>query len=214
MCKFAYLAGGALVGAAGLATAAYLCKEDNSPQRRDAVDSLGPDALVGRLNTYVIKAHALSIKCSGVVMASMDLQSTPIDLPGDTLLTRLGNMLGGKMTVASRGWKHNALRDLKKEAEHLYTQHHGLFARANELLERYGMGRISCREVSFDQKNFSLNNELSNEDWILELNALADGIRNFLEASTVVAEQLISNLEGIQKHDTADGGKTPAIASA
>lgn len=214
MRRFAYLLGGALVGAAGLAAAAYLNREDNSPHRFDAVGTLGIDALIGRLNTYVIKAHALSIKCSGVVIKSGELQFAPIDLPDDTLLTRLGNMVGGKLTVTSRAWKRDALLDLKKEAEYLYTQHHDLFSRANELLERHGMGRINCREISFDQKDFSLNNELSNEDWILELDALADGIRNFLEASTVVAEQLISNLEGIQEHGTADGGKTPAIASA
>lgn len=46
MSKFAYFAVGALVGAAGLATAAYLCKEDDSPQRSDDADSLMPDALV------------------------------------------------------------------------------------------------------------------------------------------------------------------------
>lgn len=214
MSKFVYLLGGALVGAAGLAAATYLNREDNSPHRLDTVESLGIDALVGRLNTYVIKAHALSIKCSSVVIKSGDLQFAPIDLPDDTLLTRFGNMVGGKMTVTSRAWKHDALFDLKKEAEHLYTQHRDLFSRANELLEQHGMGRIKCKEITFAQQDFSLNNELSNEDWILKLDALADDIRNFLETSTVVAEQLISNLEGIQEHDTADGGRFVAIASA
>lgn len=214
MSRFVYFLGGALVGAAGITAAALLHKENDNPLRQlGNIEDLGVDDLIGKLNRYVIKAHALSIICSSVVMKSTDLQATPIDLPGDDLLTRIGNMVGGTMTVVSRQWKRDALLDLKKEAEQLYTQYSGVFAKANTLLEQFGMGQISCKGIVFGKRDFSLNNELSNDDWILEFDALADTIRNFLNMSTTVAEQLIASLEKNQdENDAVTESHTEATA--
>jgi hypothetical protein len=111
---------------------------------------------------------------------------------------RVGNAIVGKMTEISRAGKQDAVLAAKKEAEQLYLRHRGVFARANAVLEQHGMQRVSCKGITFSGQAFSLNNALSNDDWVLEFDALVDKVRDFLDKSTEAADQLINNLERIQ----------------
>ncbi|MDL2216204.1 hypothetical protein LJB81_00555 [Desulfovibrio sp. OttesenSCG-928-M14] len=219
MSRLIYLLGGAVVGAAGLAAAALLNEKNSNSTSLDvphlgSASSLDADALAGQLNSYFFKANAFAMKCSGLVMESGHLQYTPIDLPDDGFFMRTWNKLGCKLTEGSRACKRDSMLDIKKEAEQLYAQHRDVFSTANALLEQHGMQKISCKEVTFDGQDFSLNNELSNDDWILEFGELSEKIQDFLNKSAAIAEQLISRLEQIQGENVINNGKTSAALPA
>jgi hypothetical protein len=140
-------------------------------------------------------------------MESGDLHHTPIDLPDDDILTRVGNRIGGKMTETSRSWKLDALLDLKKEAEKLFREHSSVFKQANILLKASGMETVSFKGVSFKEQDFTLNNDLSNDDWILDFDALADKVRDFLNTSSALVERLINGVERLQEN-----AEVPSVA--
>ena len=106
----------------------------------------------------------------------------------------------------------NSLLDLKKEAEQLYAEHRAVFASANALLKQHVAQQVSYKELVFSDKDFSLNNALTNDDWILEFEDLADKIRDALNKSADVAEQLVNGLERFQAA-AVDKGTTPAVLS-
>ena len=213
MSRFAFLAGGALVGAASLAAAALLtekCSRSLSPSKIDTFDANG---LAAQLDSYFLKANFLALKCSNVVMESCKFHHISIDLPDDDILARAGNKISGSMTVILRKWKVDVLLGIKNEAEQLYAENRAVFARANALLKQHGAQQVSYKEMVFSDKNFSLNNALTNDDWILEFEDLAEKIRDALNKSAAVAEQLVNGLERFQG-TAADDGTTPAVHSA
>ena len=212
MSNVGFLLGGALVGVVSLATAAMLNEKSSDSLSPSKINAFDADGLAAQLNSYFSKANFLALKCSNIVIESGKFHHSHIDLPDDDILIRAGNKIGGSMTVVMRKWKMNSLLDLKKEAEQLYAEHRAVFASANALLKQHVAQQVSYKELVFSDKDFSLNNALTNDDWILEFEDLADKIRDALNKSADVAEQLVNGLERFQAA-AVDKGTTPAVLS-
>jgi hypothetical protein len=204
MRNIGYLLGGALAGAVGLTAAALLSEKKSDAYfsggaSPDAANSLGAEDVATRLNSYFFKATALALKCSSLSLESGELHCTPIDLPDDDFLTKVGNKIGGSLTITCRAGKLSSLRDLKKEAERLYQGHRNLFVRANTILERNGEETVSLKFPSLQNQDLTLNNSLSNDDWILDFDDLCGKVRDFINKTIEIAEKLIGKLEALSE---------------
>lgn len=191
--------GGAIAGAAGLTTAALWDKkkrEAEFPLQLQQVASLNAQDICELLTDYCIKANLLSSRCS-LCFAQIGEACTPtIELPDETALERIFRKIDSRVTPVMRRWKHQQFLSFRDEARDLYARYRGVFGRGNELL--LGMGKVALmlRDITFRGCDFSLDNSAANEDWDMQLDDMADLIRNYLDKSVSIAEQLIACLEG------------------
>ena len=195
--------GGAFVGAAGLLAAA-LCEGDGAGSKSSSSlkdpDRFDEREVADLLAEYSLAATRLSMKCTQVEWESSDLHVASLSLDDDGLLQKMANIAEDGLTKAGRSLRCSQLKDLKAEASSLYGTYRGVFRQANALLRECGGETIDLRSIRFASSEVSVNNALDNDDWCLEFGAAVDNIRNFLDTSSAIAEQLITLLEGIDDH--------------
>lgn len=209
MSKLGFFLGGALAGAAGLAAAALLDKNSSAPELPgpscgDAPAGLNAAGVVSALYEYFFKAHELARRCSTLSMESSELCMGPIELPEDTLLQKAGNAIGGGLTRVVRGFRAEDLRSLHRQAATLFSDYRPVFTRGNELLKDAAMTGVgvSTRELDIRDR---LDNSLANEDWFDDLDEGCSRLNTFLTESADAAQELIEQLETLQKY----GGPAP-----
>ena len=190
--------GGAVTGAAGLLAAvlynSHKAESEYSPLLKTP-EHLDAAEVVGQLNVYFFKANSMHFKCSEIVMDSIHLAFRSIPLPDDGFFQKTANVIGDSMTGVCRGWRRDALLALKDDCQKLYGRYRGVFRRANAILRERGETPINLNAITFKGQDFSINKSLENEDWHLDFEALADRIRDFLDTSCAIAEQLVGILE-------------------
>lgn len=203
MSKLFFFLGGALAGAAGLAAAALLDKGSSAgelPAPTCPASPAGLDAggVVDALNEYFFKAHELARRCSTLSMESCNLAMGPIELPDDSLLQKAGNVIGGGLTRVVRGFKAEDLRSLHRQAAQLFSDYRPVFTRGNALLKDAAMAGVgvSTRELEIRDR---LDNRLENEDWFDDLDEGCSRLSTFLTESADAAQDLIGQLENLQK---------------
>lgn len=199
--------GGAVTGAAGLLAAALYDQHKTEVQYSPLLKTpelLDSEDVTRELNAYFFKAQDIVSKCNKIALEGGNLIFTPIPLPDDGFFQSAVNMLGGKMTSVSRGWKKNELLDLKKECQKLYGRYRGVFLRANELVRDNGSTSVNLDAISFTNSDFSIKNSLANEEWDNDFERLASNIRDFMDTSCNIAEQLIGMLEQKELDSTID----------
>lgn len=209
MSKLGFFLGGALAGAAGLAAAALLDKNSSAPELPgpscgESPAGLDAAGVVDALNEYFFKAHELARRCSTLSMESSELCMGPIELPEDNLLQKAGNAIGGGLTRVARGFRAEDLRSLHRQAAQLFSDYRPVFTRGNELLKGAAMTGVgvSTRELDIRDR---LDNRLDNEDWFDDLDEGCSRLYTFLTESADAAQELIGQLETLQKY----GGPAP-----
>lgn len=203
MSKLAYFLGGAVAGAVGLAAAALLDKggPEEIELRPSCAGQAGKDAagVTNALREYFFKAHELAVRCSGLSMESCDLAMGPIELPDDDLLEKARTAIGGGLTQIVRSFKAGDLRSLHRQAATLFHEYRPVFICGNELLRSAALAGVgvSTKELDIEDR---LDNRLANEDWFDELDEGCYRLNTFLTKSADAAQQLIQQLEALQKH--------------
>ncbi len=195
--------GGAIAGAAGLTAAALYNSHKSEFQYSPLLktpDVLDAAGVVRELNNYFFKAQSLYTACNKVVFDCSELIFTPVPLPWDNVVRRTLNRIGGGMNSFGRKNGNSRLCKLKEEAITLYGRYKGVFLRANELAKTMGRTPLQLDVIKFDDVTHELDNSVTNENWDEDFEALADSIRNFLDRSCDVANQLIDMLEDDGKH--------------
>lgn len=201
-----YLLSGALLGAAGLTTAALLTSDRNAVGETAEQDvNFTPDdtarmdaaEVTRHLNVYCVKCSKLGIKGAGFPMDCLDLQCGSISTPYDGPLVKLGNKVSDTLMTIGRKGKEQDLRILRQHIEELYQVYRPVFVRANRLLAVKGITGVSLKGFSLADRNFSLNNDAANEDWDEELLTLLDVLQDFVNRTTGAADTLTSRLEKI-----------------
>lgn len=200
--------GGAVTGAAGLLAAVMYDNHKsesayspllNTPEHLDA------EEVTRQLNAYFFKASSLHLKCSQIIGDSSHLIFTSVPLLTDGFLERAVNAFGDGMTGISRRLRQDDLVTLKKDCQRLYDRFHGIFQRANTILQERGKSPVSLKSITFKGVDFSIDNSVENEDWWEDFSALTDKIQNFLDTSCKIAEQLVEMLK--QEDDPAAIGE-------
>ncbi|MBD5648004.1 MAG: hypothetical protein HDQ89_10505 [Desulfovibrio sp.] len=209
MSKLGFFLGGALAGAAGLAAAALLDRNSSAPELPgpscgDSPAGLDAAAVASALNEYFFKAHELARRCSTLSMESCELSMGPIDLPDDSLLQKAANAIGSGLTRVVRGFRNEDLRSLHRQAATLFSEYRPIFQRGNELLKGASMAGVgvSTKELNIRER---LDNRLDNEDWFDDLDEGCSRLNTFLTDSADAAQELIEQLETLQKY----GGPAP-----
>lgn len=190
--------GGAVAGAAGLAAAAFIDHKVTESKFSPALkrpETLDAKQVAAELNNYFFKQQAVLSECNRIVIESSDNILTPLPLPWDNALRKAANSLGGGLSKVCRKESVGRLLSCKKQAEELYARYKGVFERANALLVESGHSAIVHPEDFFSEKIPQMDNSAENEDWGDEFDKLADEIRNGIEQSCNIAEQLIEALE-------------------
>lgn len=190
--------GGAITGMAGLAAAAFIDHKITearlSPDCKQA-EALDSGQVVKELNGYFFKAQRLYSDCNKIALESNNLILTSATMPWDNFFRKSVSSLGGKMAQVSRKCGIEELRECGKKAQKLYSHYSPVFERAAAILSergrtvpvvasRLGIGRIG-----------PLDNSISNDNWDMEFDQYVDMIRNSIEQSCNMAEQLIEMLE-------------------
>lgn len=190
--------GGAITGMAGLAAAAFIdhkiTESKFSPELKTP-EKLDSKQVVAELNNYFFKQQAVLSECNKIVIESCDNIVTPMRLPWDSALQKAANSIGGGLSKVCRKWSVSKILDCKKQAEELYRRYRGVFDRANALLTEAGRTAITHPASIYTGKDPQVNNAAENEDWGDEFEKLADEIRDGIEHSCNIAEQLIAALE-------------------
>lgn len=210
MKMFAFM-GGIIAGAAGLTALALWDAQKTEKEYAPCLktpEQLNANELFRQLNSYYFKAQNLLAECNSIMLESSDLISTPIDLPDDSFLQKAANLIGGKMNTVSRRWKRDQLLELQSNAKKLYGRYQGVFKKANDLLSEHGKSGVDLSVICLNASETDVNESLDNDDWIFELENLADIAREYLEKSCEVAEELISRLESIENTQNC---KTKAV---
>ena len=78
------------------------------------------------------------------------------------------------------------------------------------MLELHGMRKVCCKGISFKGQSFSLDNSLSNDDWLHAFNELTEKVQGFLNTSCDVSERLVAGLEHLQAASEAEHSKALA----
>ena len=197
MLPLAFL-GGAIVGAAGLATAAYvdhrITEAKFSPDLKRP-DTLSAEQVVQELNSYFFKLQGIYSQCNKIVLENSDLIVTPVPLPYDNTIHRIANSIGGRLTSISRSSSISQLLDCRREANKLHERYLGIFERANYILAEKGMTPLTLTKRLFTEKTVSLDTSVHNDDWDTEFETIADNIRDTLDEACDQTERLIAMLE-------------------
>lgn len=185
--------GGAIVGAAGLLGAAlydsHKTESQYSPLLRTP-EKLDAAGVSDQLNAYFFKAQALYSKCNQIVLENSDLIVGPVRLPWDNSVRKAANAVAAKLGKLCGKYNIHQLVECGKEANLLYSRYLGIFERANSILKERGRSpldlpdKLAVPEVSN-----------SDEDWDSSFEIAADRIRDTIEASCNLAEQLLEMLE-------------------
>ena len=129
------------------------------------------------------------------MMESAELATTPIELPWDNPLEKAAVFVSGKLTPFCRNQRASRLMDLRDEARGLYSRYRGVFERGRALLAERGIpSAMSPAALEIETKSRP-GPSIDNDDWDLELDALADSIRDAIERSCEETESLIAALE-------------------
>lgn len=190
--------GGALTGMAGLAAAAFIdhtiTESKLSPDCQQA-EFLDSGQVVKELNGYFFKAQQLYSDCNKIALESSNLILTTATMPWDNFFRKTLSSLGGKMARVSRGCGVGELRGCGRKAQKLYAHYAGVFARAKSILSERGRSTPEI-PASLDVGKFGhLDNSISNDNWDIEFEQYVDHVRNSIEKSCNMAEQLIEMLE-------------------
>lgn len=190
--------GGVLTGAAGLLGAAiydsHKTEAKYSPLLKTP-EKLSAEDTGAQLHLYYLKAQEIYGKCNDVMLESIDLVSTPIDLPDDSFFTKSMNLIGAKANGFCRHVSVGQLQQLMEDAHELYGRYKGVFKRANTILRERGRTPVDLGGLVKSKQRFSVDNSPENENWDQDLQACADIVINFLELSCAKAEELIDILE-------------------
>lgn len=190
--------GGAIVGAAGLAAAAYvdhrITEAKFSPDLKRA-DTLNAEQVVRELNSYFFKVQGIYSKCNKIVLENSELVVTPMPLPHDNIIHRVANSIGGRLASISRGSSISQLLECQREANKLHGRYLGVFERANSILTEKGMTPFTLTKRLFTDKTVALDTSIRNEDWDTEFETIADNIRDTLDEACNHTERLIAMLE-------------------
>lgn len=188
---------GVLTGAATLATAAYIdhkvTESKFSPALKQA-QLLDKEQVSRELNNYFFKAQAIESKCNRIALEGSDLILSIMPLPWDKPLRKTLNTIGRKMIGLSRKGKISQLLECGKDAKQLYARYEGIFLRANAILE--ATGKIPASLVMLSDFDRVTTNQAStaNEDWETEFKELADAIRDMIDKTCAIAEELMEKL--------------------
>lgn len=197
--------GGVITGVAALAAAAYFDDKKTeakySPELKQP-QGLDAGAICKELNNYFFMAQKIYAKCNEIQLEGSDLIATPIELPWDTPLRKVANSIGGKLTEICRGSKFSKLLDCRNELYQLYDRYNGVFKRANVLAGDV----LAIPDKLLVETGKKPDNSLANEEWDMELSEAVDNVRNAIEKSCDLAEQLIAMLE----KQEPDAAKTAA----
>lgn len=209
MSKPGFFLGGALAGAAGLAAVALPDKNSSAPELPgpscgDSPARLNAAGVVDVLNEYFFKAHELARRCSTLSMESCELCMGPIERPEDNLLQKAGNAIGGGLTRVVRGFRAEDLRSPHRQAAKLFSDYRPVFTRGNELLKGAAMTGVGVSTQDLDIRD-RLDNRLDNEAWFDDPYEGCSRLNTFLTESADAAQELIGQLETLQKY----GGPAP-----
>lgn len=190
--------GGALVGAAGLAAAAFIdhkiTEAKFSPKLKQP-DALDNEQVVRELNNYFFKIQALYSKCNKIALENSDLIVTSVTFPWDNPLRKVANILGDKLARVCRHTNLNQLADIRREANDIYRRYLGIFERANAIFAERGQTQQKIKANLFASRMNVQPTSSSGDDWDTSFESEVDYIRDTLEASCDMAEHLIERLE-------------------
>lgn len=190
--------GGAIVGAAGLLGAALYDSHKTESQYSPLIrtpDKLDAAGVSDQLNAYFFKAQALYSKCNQIVLENSDLIIGPVSLPWDNPVRKAANTVVAKLGKVCGNYNVHQLMECGKEANHLYRRYIGVFERANSILKERGRSPLDIPDRLFSEKLAVPDTSVSDEDWGSSFEIVADKIRDTIEASCNLAEQLIEILE-------------------
>lgn len=190
--------GGAITGMAGLAAATFidykLTESKFSPELKTP-EILDRNQVIRELNNYFFKQQTVLSECNRIVLESSDNIVTPMPLPWDNALQKAANAIGGGLLKICRKGNVGSLLKCQNKAEEIYTRYRGVFERADNLLADTGRASLPIPSRIFEGSGVKVNNAPENENWIDEFEMLADQIRDGIEHSCTIAEQLIEALE-------------------
>lgn len=189
---------GAIAGVAGLAAATFIdhkiTESKFSPELKTP-EGLDAAHVTSELNSYYFKGLALISKCNKIELENSNLIVASVSLPWDNPLQKAANAIGGKLAKVCRASGVSQLLACKKEAENVYGRYLGIFERANALLAERGRSPLPVAKRLFSVENVKLNCSVENEDWHEDFDKLADHIRDTIDQSCELAQQLIETLE-------------------
>lgn len=205
MFPFAFVSG-ALVGAAGLAVAAFMDQkktESAFPPSLNRAGELDAHEVTMLLNDYYLKENQLAAKCS-VLVAECSNCYPAIEMPDENLAEKAFRLADNALMPKIRKWHHDQMLDLRDEAQKLYARYRPAFKRVNQLLQAEGQNSFDLKPITFKGVDFDLDNSPDNENWVFDLSELSDKIRDFLDTSGDIAEKMIDQLEGANKAIAAE----------
>lgn len=189
--------GGAIVGAAGLLGAAlydsHKTESQYSPLLRTP-EKLDAAGVSDQLNAYFFKAQALYSKCNQIVLENSDLIIGPVSLPWDNSVRKAVNAVAAKLGKLCGNYNIHQLMECGKEANQLYRRYIGVFERANSILKERGRSPLELPDRLFPEKLAVPDASGSDDDWDSSFEIVADKLRDTIEASCNLAEQLIQTL--------------------
>lgn len=195
---------GAIAGVAGLAAATFIdhkiTESKFSPDLRTP-EGLDATRVTSELNKYYLKGQSLITKCTMIEVENSNLIVSSVQLPWDNPLQKAANIIGDKMAKVCRANGVSQLLACKKEAENVYGRYLGIFERANAILAERGRTPLPASKRLFSDENVKLNCSVENDDWHEDFDKLADHIRDTIDRSCDMAQQMIEMLE----QDTATG---------
>lgn len=196
-----YFLGGALAGADILTGLALLddrrtAKKENPGFTPESAARMGVNEVCRHLNVYFMKSNMLSAKCSSVFMDSSSFGMGPLELEDDGLVQKARNRAEGFVTRAGRRSAFASLKGVKADMEKLFARYRPVFVRANRLLAARGVMGVRLGGFTLSRQPLIINNDLSNDDWLEDFDALCDRLRDFVTATGEACERLITLLEG------------------
>ena len=196
-----YFLGGALAGAGILTGLALLddrraAKMESPGFTPESAARMGVNEVCRHLNVYFMKSNMLSLTCNSVFLDSSSLGLNPLVLKDDRLLQKARNRAEGFVTRAGRNIAFTSLKGVKADMEKLFARYRPVFVRANRLLAAQGVMGVRLGAFTLSQQPFTVNNEISNDNWLEDFAALCDRLRDFVTATGEACERLITLLEG------------------
>lgn len=187
---------GVITGAAALALAAILdSKKSSFSNDLKKSQELDCAKLADELNHYFFAAQKLYARCNEIVMDGAGLMAQVLPLPWDSPWQKLGNLAGAKLGNFCRKNRFSQLVELKAESENLYQRYLEVFRSAATLVEEAGGEPGHIAPVLYEKCDQDAVRADDPEKWGDQFEALAHEIRNGIEKSCSMVEELIDALE-------------------